>query len=84
MKFIRVLKAAKVIEKETYDYKGHIISVCELEHNSEYEHYNYFTAFIKENGIPLNIEGKTKEEVLKAAVKFFNHKKFDEMPKKIS
>ena len=29
-------------------------------------------------------EGETKEEVLEAAVRFLNHRKFDEMPKKIS
>lgn len=80
MKFIRVLKAMKVTKKETYDYKGTIINYSEHENEDGTQWYHVFI-----NGeYPIGIEGKTKEEVLKSAVKFLNHKKFDEMPKKIS
>ena len=79
MKFIRVLKASKVIEKETYDYKGRIIKYSKHENEDGTQWYHVFI-----NGeIPVGIEGKTKEEVLKSAVRFLNNKKFDKMPTKI-
>ena len=80
MKFVRVLKASSIVtNKETYDYKGRTIHFSEHENEDGTKWYHVFV----DGEIPVGIEGKTKEEVLKSAVRFLNNKKFDKMPTKI-